>query len=565
MRRSAIILTVFFLFTGLVRGKPHETKLAEILAREAKKNFSALQRQEKPPYYIAYRVDDEKSLTLSAELGAISSRDEERDRILTVMVRIGSPQRDNFHPLREDVSVYYTSQGEQARLPYDDEPEAISHVVRLATENAYRKALARYSKVRANLDVKVAEDDLSPDYTMPSPRASFTGGSFGAQWPKLSSWKEELKRWSALFLNDPRCFSATAEIRLIRTEKTFVDTEGADIVQNFHRARLSFEAMTKADDGMIIPVFLSFDGESVDDFPLPDQVTRQVEQRAALMEALKNAPLVDPYSGPAILSGDAAGVFFHEIFGHRLEGQRMKEVTDSQTFKDKMGTQVLPADFDVVFDPTQRRFQGRYLWGAYTFDDEGVTAGPVRVVEKGILKDFLMSRTPIQGHPASNGHGRAQAGALPVARQSNMFITVRNPLTQEGLRERLVNELKKEGKPFGYRIDEVQGGFTMTKRLAPNAFNVNPFIVYRVYADGRPDELVRGVDLIGTPLSMFSHIEAGGGEYGVFSGFCGAESGSVPVAAVAPEIFVSQIELQKKGTSQSKPPLLDRPDKREEQ
>ena len=553
-----------FLFTGFAAGETHEAKLAEILTKNVKQNFTALQQQETPPYYIAYRVDDEKSLTLSAESGAISSRDEERDRILTVMVRIGSPERDNFHPLREDVSAYYTSQGEQARLPYEDDPEAISHIVRLATENAYRKAVARYSKVRANLDVKVAEDDSSPDYTMPSPRVSFSAGSFSAQWPKLSSREEDLKRWSALFLRDPRCFSATAEIRLVRTEKTFVDTRGAAIVQDFSRARLSFEGMTKADDGMIIPVFLSFDGASVEDFPSPDQVTRHVEKRAALMEALRKAPLVDPYSGPALLSGNAAGVFFHEIFGHRLEGQRMKEVTDSQTFKDKIGEQVLPAGFDVVFDPTRSRFQGRSLWGAYEYDDEGVRARSVSVVDKGTLKDFLMSRTPIQGHPVSNGHGRAQAGALPVARQSNMFITVDTPLSEDALHERLVNELKKAGKPFGYRIDEVQGGFTMTKRFTPNAFNVDPFIVYRVYADGRPDELVRGVDLIGTPLSMFSHIEAGGGEYGIFSGFCGAESGAVPVAAVAPEIFVSQIELQKKGTSQSKPPLLDRPDTREE-
>ena len=563
MQRVLIIFAVILLFPAIANGEAGETELSEILSREAEKNFAALQRQEIPPYYIAYRVDDEKSFTLSAELGAFSSQDEERNRVLTVMVRVGSPERDNFHPLREDVSAYYTSQGEQMRLPYENNPGAVSQIVRVATEKAYRKALARYSKVRANLDVKVAEEDSSPDYTLTHPNVFTSQDSFKAKWPSLSSWKEDLKRWSALFLRDPRCFSGTAEIQLFHIEKTFVDTRGSAIVQHFRRARLLFEAMTKADDGMIIPVFLSFDGESVNDFPPRNIVTRRVEGRAALMEELRKAPLVEPYSGPAILSGNAAAVFFHEIFGHRVEGQRMKEVTDSQTFKEKVGTRVLPDEFHVYFDPTQFRFEGKFLWGAYAFDDEGVPARKVTIVEKGTLKDFLMSRTPIKGHPVSNGHGRAQAGSLPVARQSNMFISVENPLTAEELRQCLLEELKKKGKPFGYRIEEVQGGFTLTKRFAPNAFNVNPFIVYRVYADGRPDELVRGVDLIGTPLSMFSHIKSGGGEYGLFSGFCGAESGTVPVAAVAPELFVLQIELQKKGASQSKPPLLERPDRRE--
>lgn len=555
---------MFVLFTVFVEGETVTTKFSEILSGEAGRNFKALQKQEIPPYYISYRVEDERSVTLSAELGAVSSRDEERNRILTVMVRVGSPERDNFHPLREDVSVYYTSQGEESRLPYEDDPEAVAHVVRLATEKAYRKALMRFSKVRANLEVKVAEEDSSPDYTMPSPSVSATSDHAEAPRPFLSSWEEPLKDWSALFLRDPRCFSGTAEIQLVDTEKTFVDTQGAAIVQYSSRARLSFEAMTKADDGMVIPVFLSFEGKSVDDFPSRELVYREVEKRAALMEALRNAPLVEPYSGPAILSGEAAGVFFHEIFGHRLEGQRMKEVTDSQTFKDKIGDQVLPRSFSVTFDPVRTRFEGKFLWGGYAFDDEGVPAQRVDVVEKGILKDFLMSRTPLEGHPSSNGHGRAQAGRLPVARQSNMFVSVEDPLTKEALRRRLILELKEQGKSFGYRIEAVQGGFTLTKRFSPNAFNVNPFIVYRVYTDGRPDELVRGVDLIGTPLSMFSHIEAGGGEYGVFSGFCGAESGAVPVAAVAPELFVSQVELQKKGISQNRPPLLERPDRREE-
>ena len=100
----------------------------------------------------------------------------------------------------------------------------------------------------------------------------------------------------------------------------------------------------------------------------------------------------------------------------------------------------------------------------------------------------------------------------------------------------------------------------MTGRFIPNAFNVMPTEVYKVYVDGRPDELVRGVDLVGTPLAMFSQITDAGDDPAVFTGTCGAESGWVPVTAISPSLLVKQIEMQKKSKSQDRPPILERPD-----
>ena len=122
----------------------------------------------------------------------------------------------------------------------------------------------------------------------------------------------------------------------------------------------------------------------------------------------------------------------------------------------------------------------------------------------------------------------------------------------------LLDQVKKENKPFGLLFDDIQGGFTLTQRTIPNAFNVLPIMVYRMYPDGR-EELVRGVDLIGTPLIAFSRIVAADDQVGVFNGICGAESGSVPAAAASPGILVSQIEVQKKEKSQERPPLLPPP------
>lgn len=214
----------------------------------------------------------------------------------------------------------------------------------------------------------------------------------------------------------------------------------------------------------------------------------------------------------------------------------------------------------MVFDPTRKEYNGHDLVGYYKYDDEGVKARPVPVVESGVFKAFLMSRSPVEDFPRSNGHGRAQAGFRPVARQSNLLIESNAPISEQQLRQKLIDECKKQGKPFGLLFQDIQGGFTFTGRTIPNVFNVLPTEVYRLYADGRPDEVVRGVDLVGRPLVMFSMVSDAGDQFDLFTGVCGAESGGVPVSAVAPALLVTQVEVQKKSKSQERPPILPRPD-----
>ena len=220
---------------------------------------------------------------------------------------------------------------------------------------------------------------------------------------------------------------------------------------------------------------------------------------------------------------------------------------------------MLPGFLSVVFDPTRRTLDGIDLNGYYTYDDEGVKARPVTVVENGILKTFLMSRSPIDGVDHSNGHGRRQPGLEVVSRQSNLIVESKKQVSEQALREMLIAEIKRQNKPYGLFFDEITGGYTTTQRRGLQAFTVMPLMVYRVFADGRPDELVRGVDIVGTPLSSFAKILATSDKPQVFNGYCGAESGQVPVSASSPAILVSEIEIQKKQHSQDRPPFLGRP------
>ena len=302
-------------------------------------------------------------------------------------------------------------------------------------------------------------------------------------------------------------------------------------------------------------------GHRVEGHRQKDESEGQTSPRAWARVCRTSLGGVRPHSpqGRRIFSGRAAGVFFHEIFGHRVEGHRQKDESEGQTFTKSVGTKVLPDFLSVVFDPTRRKIGGVDLNGWYDYDDEGVKARPVTVVDKGVLKTFLMSRSPIRGFDHSNGHGRRQPGFEVVSRQSNLIVESSNAVPEARLRQMLIGEIKRQNKPYGLYFRDITGGFTTTQRAGLQAFKVIPVIVYRVYADGRPDELVRGADIVGTPLASFAKILATSDKPEVFNGYCGAESGSVPVSAVSPAILVSEIEIEKKAKSQDRPPLLPEP------
>ena len=226
-----------------------------------------------------------------------------------------------------------------------------------------------------------------------------------------------------------------------------------------------------------------------------------------------------------------------------------------------MGQPILPPFLSVVADPTLARLGDTELAGSYAYDDEGVRARRVAVVKDGVLSEFLLNRSPLARFPNSNGHGRGQPGLRPVSRQSNLVVESSAGVPTAELVDRLREEARKAGKPFGLLFDQVEGGFTFTGRYVPNAFNVTPIVVYRVYSDGRPMELVRGVDLIGTPLAAFSKIVATDNRTQTFNGVCGAESGPVPVSASSPALLVSEVEVQKKAKSQDALPILPAPSK----
>ena len=529
------------------------------LKGELQREFSALRQSDNPPYFISLRVVDEQRYATGGSFGALVGSAESHTRRLTPSVRIGSMERDNTHELRAGHgSSSVNDDGARAHnLPLEDNDLAVRQRVWLAVDAEYRAAQSRYERVQANVATRVRANDTSPDFS-PAPVEKYVEAIVPFEVDK-ELWESRVKHLSSLFASNTDLIHGRVNFTYRLERKYFISTEGTEVVVNQPYAQLSISALAKAGDGAELPLQQSFFAFSPEGLPHDSIITREITALSSKLSELKVSPEVEPYSGPALLSATAAGVFFHEIFGHRIEGQRMRSESDGQTFKRMAGRQVLPTHLNVEMNPVPRQFNGEDLNGHYLFDDEGVRAQNVQVVQDGILQNFLMSRTPIEGFPQSNGHARAEPGRQPTSRQSNMIVTSNRTFTNDELRQQLRDEAQRQDKEYGYYFASVVGGFTTTGRYMPNSFNVTPTEVYRVYVDGRPDELVRGVDLVGTPLAMFSQIESAGSDYGVFTGTCGAESGGVPVTAIAPTLLVRMIEVQKKPKSQSTPPLLPKP------
>ncbi len=555
----AALLAIGFLPNAAPAQSSAAGPVLQALQQEMKRAFQTLKQKGDPaPYFISYSVRENSSVDIETSLGALRSSDSDHSRLLDIDVRVGDYQLDNTHQIRGPRG---TNTGPNftypVLMPIDNDVDALRSVIWLETDQKYKAAVERFIQVKANRAIKVDEEDTSADMSRESNQTATL--PIVSTKVDVPTWETKLKEYSALFKKYPEIYEGSVSLSSNGNNDYFVNSEGAAIQHGRSSVRLSIYARTKADDGMDLYRFEAFDGYTLDRLPNDAKIRQTIDTMVKDLQALRAAPVIEPYTGPAILSGRASGVFFHEIFGHRIEGHRQKNESEGQTFTKNINQAVLPDFISVVDDPTAERIGEIDLNGHYAFDDDGVPAQKVAIVEKGILKNFLMSRSPVSGFENSNGHGRKAPGYRSVGRQGNLIVQATNAISDAKLRAMLIEEAKRQGKTFGLFFQDISGGFTLTGRASPQSFQVTPIMVYKVYVDGHSDELVRGVDLIGTPLTSFSKIVAAGDTPEVFNGFCGAESGYVPVAAVSPAILTTQIEVQKKAKSSDRPPILRPP------
>jgi predicted Zn-dependent protease len=505
-----------------------------------------------PPYFLSYSVSDASFVSIRAQYGALVDSSANHVRVADVQVRLGDPKLDNTHGTHRSSAV------NSLQLPLGDDREALERTLWLATNTGYGTALDNYLRVKTEAEVRAREEDTSPDFSQEAPQEHI-----GKPAPPVEvdrgAWEQRVRALSKIFREYPDVYQNVVMLTVQNETDYFASSEGSRVVTPHLQARLVVFAVTRADDGMDLYRSRTFEAETVEGLPAQAELETAIRELGKSLEALRKAPLTEPFDGPAILSGRAAAVFFHEVLGHRLEGQRQRGDEEGQTFTKEVGKEVLPTFLSVADDPTVTKFGDTWLSGSYEYDDEGQKARRVDLVQDGVLKTFLMSRLPIASFANSNGHGRAQTGKVPTGRQGNLIVTSTKSVPEAELRKQLIEEAKKQGKPYGLYFEDISSGNAETTRRTPQAFQEIPLVVWRVYVDGRPDELVRGVSMVGTPQAALKHILATSDKSEVFNGECGAESGTIPVSAVAPAMLLSEMETQRVQQGTARPPILPIP------
>src|SRR5438270_6419048 len=423
---------------------------------ELSRAVAELGKAEQPPYYLSYTVYDQDFVVLSGAYGSLLGNTSAARRFADVTMRVGAPDLDNTHGQSRSSGVTAAS------LPLANDQDAIARVLWELTDREYKRAVPALMNVRTDTAVRAEEEDKSPDFSKEKPETHIVEAA--AAPFDHSAWEAEIKRLSATFRRYPEVYFASVILQVTNSNSRMVTNEGTTLVSPASSARLVMEAQTRADDGMDLLRVETFQAPNAKGLPAEAELASKIEKMAADLRDLRKAPVSEPYDGPALLSARASAVFFHEVLGHRLEGHRQRDEEEGQTFTKKIGQEVLPKFLNVVDDPTIHEIAGVKLAGSYGYDNEGTPARHVDVIKDGVLKNFLMSRMPIKDFSVSNGHGCNQPGLLPTGRQGNLIVTSTQTVPEAQMRQTLIDEVKKQGKPYGLYFDDIQGGFTINTR-----------------------------------------------------------------------------------------------------
>ncbi len=512
------------------------------------------------PYFVSYQVKETAKSEIEGRYGAVFDDVQKRDRNLFVDVRVGSYDLDSSGPEQQvivldgdDGPTWYAPKD----APLDGDAAALRNALWLATDERYKEALANYYKRRSRDVYRDADKDRAPSFSREPPVRHVDPPS-PAPFDR-ERWKAVAREASGLFRSHPAIFDSSVKIVAEKQVRWFASTEGAQLVTEQAVFGLHVAAVARAPDGQLLEDGRDYYARTEAELPSAEAVREAVTAVVGELEALRTAPAIDPFTGPAILEPEAAGVLFHEAVGHRLEGERLEDDKDGQTYRGQVGQQVLPPFISIVDDPTLARAAGASLNGTYAFDEQGVPARPTVLVKDGKLVSYLLSRKPVKPFAQSNGHGRSQGARAPTARMANLVVESSRRVPMAELKKRLMAEARKQGKPYGLVIRDITGGNTNTASYGYQAFKGTPRLVYRVDARTGKEELVRGVELVGTPLASVNKLLATSDQTRVFNGYCGAESGYVPVSTVAPAVLVGEIELQRVARANERSPILPSP------
>lgn len=514
------------------------------MKKEVKRSTEGLKSPRHPkPYFISYLVRDVDSFNAWARYGALNHQKSDHTRQCYADVRVGSYAYDQVTKGGLSDNSDEEESYELIDLPVEDDEDSLRFCLWRLTDAKYREAVKAYHNRKAR-DVSFLDENKK--------LASFSARKKAQSrdsLKRLSVDKEKviklIKKLSKLFKDFSHIKNAYVEFSADLETKIFVSSEGVERVWQVFNYQLTIYMwhLTKKsnEDASLVYHF-----SDLDELPSFSTVKKEILERVEILSEFDQADLLTSYAGPVLLSPKAAGLLIHEVAGHRLEGSRLLSDDEGRTFKDKIGKKIMHEGLSLYDDPSLKSWKGRSLVGAYKFDDEGCPPEKVTLVEDGVLRGFLNTRSPcMKKSVASNGHARNQNFERPISRMANLVIQSKGGKAFAELKKDLIEEIKRRKIPFGIILYDVEGGETGTEAYNFQAFMGEITLAVKVFPNGK-EKYVRGVDFVGTPLSSLNHIVAVGNEQYVDNGYCGAESGTIPVSTVAPSLLLSNLELQAK-------------------
>lgn len=543
-------------------GDPRQ-RVLEAMQTELARSMQGLRAESfERPYFMAYVLRDTRSVLLAGKYGALDTDDRQHYRQAYVEVRVGDERFDNFSPIdgestrRSDLPTSYTA-------PLDDDPLALRQTFWLLSDALYKDAMSAYLAKQGSR-IFLPEERVEVPAFSEAPVIEHKDPAVELELD-TSAWSEQVRTLTR-DLSRPDVLDAQMRVTAEHETRYLITSEGTALITEARLYGVFLSVSARADDGALVTHERTFYARSVAGLPSPERLAAEATQLLVELDALRSAPVLDTYTGPALLASAASGVLFHEAVGHRLEGDRMLLDDAGLTFRGERGRLVLPELLQITDDPTLERYDGHELNGTYRFDDEGVAAERVSLVEAGHLKDVLLCRSPVARKDRSNGHGRASGNYKPMARMSNFIVEAapKQPQHDEDtLKAMLLEEVRKAGLPFGLYIKDIQGGIDTAAR-GHHTFSGTPRLVYRIDAATGEETLVRGLEVVGSPFAAITRTLAIGDSPEVFNGYCGAESGYLPVSTIAPAVLVSEIELRRAKGARERETLLPPPSAIEE-
>jgi hypothetical protein len=530
------------------------------------------------PYFVEYVIDEEESFAVSANLGGLLSRRRERFRSPDVHVRVGDYKFDNGNYVSSGFG--FGSRYDLERFPLEDSYPLLRRYFWLMADSAYKSSVEAISRKRAAMRNMQQNEQLN-DFAHAEPVKSVR--PIKRLVLDEEQWAGRVRTLSTIFTQYPDVKNSGVELDVSEGGLHLVNSEGTEVREPESAAVLRARAVAQAADGMSLRDAETFHALDAAHLPSDAELRRGITALAENVVALAKAPKGEDYSGPVLFEGMAGAQIFAEVLARNLaltrrpvaEGGRGGGAQNSE-LDGRMGARVLPDTFDVVDDPTQKEWRGRPLFGSYTVDREGVLPKPLKLIEKGVLKNYLMTRQPVRGYEGSTGRARLPGSyGSSAAAISNLFVSTSEPVTVAELKKKLIELCRTRNKPYGIIVRKMDfpssAGLDEMRRLMTGQQGGRPvsppILVYKVYADGR-EELVRGMRFRGFNVRSLKDILAAGDDSAAFEymdstapfALIGGAGFTAETCVVAPSILIDDLELHPAEEELPKLPVVSAPD-----